>query len=210
VDGGLFFSVFQGKHFRGRSGRPGKERARCWRRERAAPRRGLPPMHWNGMVSSVKEAALLRDAVSRAPALQRDTAGKVRDDGTESYEDVMEAHRQHWEKNAGRAAGQHPHRDAGMGPLAALPDGCAVALPAQRVSVHARDGGRGNTPARFGDPAARRESGVAQRDPTTARDLSSTRERMDEWAATLLPEAQDGTAPLEAIRTVFGAAEKAP
>ncbi len=59
---------------------------------------GLPPMHWNGMVADPKAAATLHEAGFQSTTRYNvNTARKVRPDFTERYEDVMDAHRKHWQ-----------------------------------------------------------------------------------------------------------------
>ena len=60
---------------------------------------GLPPMHWNGMVADPKSAAILKEAgFSSTSRYNVNTTGKAGPDLTEQYEDLMQAHRDHWQK----------------------------------------------------------------------------------------------------------------
>ena len=58
---------------------------------------GLPPMHWNAMVGSPAQSAAAKEAGFHSTGRYNvASARKVREDGTEDYADVMEAHRAHW------------------------------------------------------------------------------------------------------------------
>ena len=60
---------------------------------------GLPLIHWNAMVRSPESAELAKQAgFSSTSRYNLATAKKVSPDGIEQYSDVMDAHREYWEK----------------------------------------------------------------------------------------------------------------
>ncbi len=135
-------------------------------------------MHWNGMVSDPAVAAELKEAGFRSTSRYNvNSAKKVRPDGTESYDDVMTAHRQHWER--------------------------MLAAPLVNVPVVSR--GWDATPAKF-EQLLRDASQFIRRDPRQPFAVLVYAWNEWTEGAYLLPEAKDGQAHLEAIRRVFGTA----
>jgi hypothetical protein len=202
VEGGLFFSVFQGKHFVDDLGGPESTRALLAKMDDRLRAAGLPPMHWNGMVSTVAEAKLLQAAGFKSTSRYNvSSAGKARADGTERYEDVMEAHRQHWKKMLDAPLVNVPVVTRGWD---ASPRCRAdVPWPFPRNEYPYTPVVVGNTPARF-ETLLRDAKQFVQNDPH--RPFAILINAWNEWTegGYLLPEEKDGTAPLEAIRTVFG------
>ena len=99
VQGRLFFSVFLAPKFVEELGGAQPTRRLLERIDSRLRRANLPPMHWNGMVSSPSAAKTLQEAGFHSTSRYNiHSAGKVRPDLTESYEDIIEAHRQHWQR----------------------------------------------------------------------------------------------------------------
>ena len=210
VNGGLFFSVFEAKRFVEELGGPQATRALLERMDARLRQANLPPMHWNGMVATPAEAALLKEAGFQSTSRYNvATAGKARPDGTERYEDVMEAHRQHWEKmlaaplvnvpvvTRGWDASPRCRPDVAW-PFPPSPGKKGPEYPYLPVVV-------GNTPARF-EQLLNDARQFMQRDPHHPPAVLIN--AWNEWTegGYLLPEEQDGTAPLKAIKKVFGKA----
>ena len=202
VEGELFFSVYQGKHFVDDLGGPEQTRALLAKMDERLRAAGLPPMHWNGMVSTVKEAALLKDVGFKSTSRYGvNTAGKVCADNTESYEDLMEAHRQHWKKMLDAPLVNMPVVTRGWDSTPRCR--ADVPWPFPRNEYPYTPVVVGNTPARF-ETLLRDAKQFAQNDPH--RPFAILINAWNEWTegGYLLPEAQDGTAPLEAVLKVFG------
>ena len=202
VEGELFFSIYQGKHFVDDLGGPEQTRALLAKMDGRLRAAGLPPMHWNGMVSAVKEAALRKDVGFKSTSRYGvNMAGKVRADNTESYEDLMEAHRQHWKKMLDSPLVNVPVVTRGWDSTPRCRTD--VAWPFPRNEYPYTPVVVGNTPERF-EALLRDAKQFAQHDPR--RPFAILINAWNEWTegGYLLPEAQDGTKPLEAILKVFG------
>jgi len=136
------------------------------------------------------------------------TAGKARADGTERYEDVMEAHRQHWEKMLAAPLVNLPVVTRGWDASPRCRPDVAWPFP---PSPKPKQGHEypylpvvvGNTPARF-EQLLQDAQQFIRRDPQHP--VAVIINAWNEWTegGYLLPEELDGTAPLEAIQRVFG------
>lgn len=206
--GGLFFSVYQAARFVKELGGPRESRVLLAKIDARLGQAGLPPMHWNGMVSDPRSASVLKEAGFRTTSCYNvNTARKVRPDGTERYEDIMEAHRKHWKTML-------------AGPLVDLPivtkgwdstPRCRPDVPWPFPMAHPQypyvQVVVGNTPERF-EQLLRDAAGHVDRDPRHP--FAVLVNAWNEWTegGFLLPEEQEGTAHLEAIRKVFGRSDK--
>lgn len=208
VEGRLFFSIFQATKFVEQLGGPQETRKLLEQMDDRLRQAGLPPMHWNGMVSDPKSAAVLEEAGLRSTSRYNvHTAGKVGPDLTERYEDVMQAHRDHWRKMTAAA------------PLVNLPvvttgwdvtPRCAKNVPWPFPVAPAS--GRheypyvpvvvGNTPELF-EQLLREAAQHVERDPH--RPFAVVINAWNEWTegCYLLPEERTGTGYLEAIQRTF-------
>jgi hypothetical protein len=213
VEGRLFFSIFQATNFVEQLGGPSETRKLLERIDDRLHQAGLPPMHWNGMVADPKSAAILKEAgfasTSRYNVI---TTGKVRPDLTEQYEEIMQAHREHWQKMAAEA------------PLVNLPvvttgwdatPRCAQDVPwpfpvSPTSGRHEYPYGPvvvGSTPERF-EQLLRDAAQHVERDPRQP--FAVLINAWNEWTegCYLLPEERTGTARLEAIQRTFGTANR--
>ena len=99
VNGKLFFSIFHAESFVKKLGGPEKTRALFIEMDKHLKNAGLPAMHWNAMVSTPELAKIMKQAGFQSTSKYNvNTANKVLPDFTERYEDVMEAHRDLWDK----------------------------------------------------------------------------------------------------------------
>jgi hypothetical protein len=207
VNGSLFFSIYQAEEFVKQLGGPQKTSELLKEIDIRLQKAGLPPMHWNGMVSSPKVASFVKQAgfhsTSRYNIIPSD---KVMPDFTKRYEDVMDAHREYWKKMTTESQ--------------------LVNLPVVTMGSDATPRCRqdfpwpypyseypyipvvvGNTPERFqqllSDAAKHLES-----DPN--KPFGIVINAWNEWTEGmyLLPEERTGTAYLEAIKKVFGVAAR--
>jgi hypothetical protein len=208
VEGRLFFSVFQATRFVEQLGGPQETRKLLEKMDDRLRQAGLPPMHWNGMVADPKAAAMLEAAGFQSTSRYNvHTAGKVGPDLTEQYEDVMQAHREHWQRMTAAPLVNLPVVTTGWD---ATPR-CAPDVPwpfpvAPKSGRHEYPYGPvvvGNTPARF-EQLLRDAAQHVQRDPQ--RPFAVLINAWNEWTegCYLLPEERTGTAYLEAIRRTFG------
>jgi hypothetical protein len=94
--GELFFSVFEAVRFVKELGGPEKTRAVLAEMDARLREAGLPPMHWNAMVSDSKAGEMLRAAGFKSTSRYNVTDAKVQPDGTKRYEEVIESHQKHW------------------------------------------------------------------------------------------------------------------
>ncbi len=213
VDGRLYFNIYQANKFIDELGGPQQTRKLFQRIDDRLHQAGLPPMHWSGMVSGPKAAAILKDAGFLSTSRYNiHTAGKVGPDLTEKYDDVMQSHREHWQTMTAQA------------PLVNMPvvttgwdatPRCAKNAP-WPFPVAPRSGRReypyisvvvGSTPERF-EQLLRDASEHIQRDPHQP--FALLLNAWNEWTegCFLLPEQRTGTARLEAIKRTFGTANR--
>jgi len=209
VDDRLFFSVFQPERFVQELGGPRETRALFEEIDDRLQKAGLTPMHWNGMVAGPAAVALLQEAGFHSTSRYNihSSAQQVRADGTEPYEAVMEAHRQHWRNMRTTALVDLPVVTMGWDctprcrldvpwPFAMSPGTDAYEYPYVPVVV-------GNTPELYEQLLRDAAQHIAQdqRNP-----FAIVLYAWNEWTegGYLLPEKRTGTAYLEAIKRVFG------
>ena len=207
VDGRLFYSVFQPGKLVKELGGPSATRRLLAKVDRRLRSRGLPPVHWNGMLWSPEPVAELKEAgFLSTTSYNTASAGKAVD-MVERYEDVMQAHRDRW---AALSAQPLPHMPVvTMGwdvtprcqkdiawPFPPFPATGKLDYPYTPVVT-------GNTPKRFGrlcrDAAAQVAGGPARPGAVMVNSWN-------EWTegSFLLPEKRHGTAYLKSIRDAFG------
>jgi hypothetical protein len=214
--GRLFFSVFESSRFVKELGGPAETRKLLERIDARLARAGLPGMHWNGMVSRPEMAAVLKEAGFLSTSRYNvNTARKVQPDMTERYEDVMDAHREHWKKMLGTPLVDLPVATMGWDatprcrkdvkwPFPKTPTATkynSYEYPYVPVVV-------GNTPERF-EQLLRDLAKHAQSDPRQP--FAVLLNAWNEWTegGYLLPEERYGTGYVEAIRRALGKASAA-
>ena len=209
VKGGLFYSIFQAKEFVEQMGGPEKTREAFKRIDERLRQAKLPPMHWNAMVASPALSEQMKAAGFLSTSRYNvSTAGKARPDGTEDFEDVMEAHRQHWKSMQAAQLVNIPVVTRGWDssprcradvpwPFPRSKNGQFEYPYCQIVT--------GVTPERF-ERLLRDAAQVVRDDPHAP--YAVLVNSWNEWTEgqSLLPEEEYGTAYLEAIRKVFGRA----
>jgi hypothetical protein len=203
VDGGLFFSIFQAEEFVKQLGGPEKTKALLKALNVRLKNTGLPSIHWNGMVSSSAAAVFVEKAGFNSTSRYNvNTAKKVKPDNTEQYEDVMDAHREYWEKMTNSS------------PLVNIPvvtmgwdatPRCRqdVPWPYSHNEYPYSPVVVGNTPDRFKQLLSDAKKHI-ESDPH--KPFAVLLNAWNEWTegCYLLPEERTGTAYLEAIKKVFG------
>jgi len=202
VNGELFFSVFDAEKFVKQLGGPQETRALLKEMDARLRKANLPPMHWNAMVSSPAAAALMEQAGFRSTSRYNViTARKVRPDFTERYEDVMDAHRAHWEAMTASPLVNLPVVTMGWDSTPRCrPE---VAWPFKKSEYPYGPVVVGNTPERF-EELLRDAARHVERDPR--KPFGVLINAWNEWTegGYLLPEERTGTAYLEAIQKTFG------
>lgn len=208
VEGRLFFSVFVAPKFVEQLGGPQETRKLLDKMDARLHKAGLPPMHWNGMVRDPAAAAVLEEAGFRSTSRYNvHTAGKVGPDLTEPYEEIMEAHREHWRKMRAAPLVNLPVVTTGWDvtprcapevpwPFPPGPTSGRYEYPYVPVVV-------GNTPQRF-EQLLRDASEHVEHDPR--KPFAILINAWNEWTegCYLLPEERTGAAFLEAIQRTFG------
>lgn len=202
VNGGLFFSVFQPEDFVKQLGGPQKTRALFQEMDARLRKAKLPPLHWNAMVHSPAAAAVVEQAGFHSTSRYNvTTAGKVRPDFTERYEDVMEAHRDHWKKMLAAPLVDLPVVTMGWDSTPRCrPD---MPWPFPKIEYPYTPVVVGNTPEHF-EQLLRDAARHIESDPR--KPFGILINAWNEWTegAYLLPEERTGTAYLEVIKRVFG------
>lgn len=207
VNGGLFFSIFQPADFVEQLGGPEKTRKLLEKMDAKLKQAGLPPMHWNAMARNAQEVPSFEKAgFTSTSRYNVATAGKVRDDLTESYEDVMEAHRQHWKNMGTTSLPDMPVATMGWDvsprarpdvpfPFPVEPNTGRHGYPYSHIVV-------GNTPERF-ERLLQDLSEHVKKDPRPSPGILIN--AWNEWTegCYLLPEKRTGNAYLEAIKRTF-------
>lgn len=204
VDGRLFFSVFEATKFIEHLGGPQKTRALLGEMDERLRRAGLPPMHWGAMVADPKAAALAMEAGFLSTGRYNVAhANKTQPDFTERYEDVMDAHREHWKKMGEAPIVNLPVVTMGWDSTPRCrPD---VPWPFAKKEYPYVPVVVGNTPELYEQLLrdAARHVGDDPRKP-----FAVLLNAWNEWTegGYLLPEERTGTAYLEAIKRTFGRA----
>ena len=212
VEGRLFFSVFQPTRFVAELGGPRETRKLLEKMDSRLAKANVPPMHWNGMVQRVEDAALLAEAGFRSTSRYNvATAGKVREDLTEDYADVMEAHRDHWKKMSAAPLVNLPVVTTGWDSTPRCRADVPWPFPVPSwASWRVYPYGHvvvGSTPERFEELLHDAAKHVEQ-DPR--KPFGVLLNAWNEWTegCYLLPEERTAAARLEAVKRTFGAAPK--
>lgn len=208
VDDCLFFSIFQPVKFVEELGGSREVRKLLEAIDSRLREANLPPMHWNGMVAEPAAAEMLKEAGFQSTSRYNvHTANQVRFDLTERYEDVMEAHRRHWQRMSATPLVDLPVVTMGWDctprcrkdvpwPFPASPGTGTHEYPYVPVVV-------GNTPQLY-EQLLRDAAQYIEHDPR--KPFAVVLYAWNEWTegGYLLPEERTGTAYLEAVRRVFG------
>jgi hypothetical protein len=207
VNDSLFFSIYQAANFVKQLGGPQETRALLKDMDIRLQKAGLPPMHWNAMVSSTVEASIVKQAgFSSTSRYNIGSLNKVRSDFTVQYEDVMEAHSAYWEKMTTESTLVNlPVVTMGLDATPRCRQDVpwpysSIEYPYEPVTV-------GNTPERY-EQLLRKAARHIETDPR--KPFGIVLYAWNEWTegAYLLPEERTGTAYLEAIRRVFVVPDK--
>ncbi len=210
AQGGLFFSIYQSTRFVAELGGPRQTRSLFAEIDARLRRADLPPMHWNGMVSDPKAAAtaaMLEEAGFRSTSRYNvTTAWKFGPDLIEQYEDVMAAHREHWDRMRTTSLVDLPVVTMGWDVTPRCRPDVPWPFPKTDKGRHEYPYGHvvvGNTPERFGQLLRDAAERVAS-DPR--KPFAMLINAWNEWTegAYLLPEERYGTGYLEAVRDAFG------
>jgi len=216
--GRLFFSVFQPVKFVDELGGSKEARKVLDRMDARLQKAGLPPMHWNAMLSRPAKPAMLKETVAKIQSAgflstsryNVASAGKVQPDLTERYEDVMQAHREHWERMLASPLVDLPVATMGWDASPRCRPDVAWPFPMTPTSNKYKFYEYpympvvvGNTPQRFQELLADMAR-HAERDPR--KPFAVVINAWNEWTegGFLLPEERYGTGYLEAIRRTFG------
>ncbi|OGV70732.1 MAG: hypothetical protein A2283_16550 [Lentisphaerae bacterium RIFOXYA12_FULL_48_11] len=202
VNGKLFFSIYLAKSFIDQIGGPEKTRALFEKMDARLAKANLPPMHWSTMVSDVKTAAMAREAGFLSTSRYNiNAAGKERPDGTEQYEDLMDAHREHWAKMTESPLVNIPVVTMGWD---ATPRCRAdVPWPFPKKEYPYVPVVVGNTPEKY-EQLLRDAAKYIEADPK--KPFAVLLYALNEWTegGYLFPEERTGNAYLEAIKRTFG------
>ena len=212
VDGRLFFSIYQATKFVAQLGGPQETRKLFEKMDSRLRKANLPPMHWNAMVGDPRPVAMLEEAGFRSTSRYNlHTAGTVEPDLTERYEDIVEAHRKHWEKMDATSLVNLPMATVGWDstprcakdvkwPFPVSPTSGRHAYPYGSVVV-------GSTPELF-EQLLRDAAKHVEQDPR--KPFAVLLNAWNEWTegCYLLPEERTGTAYLEAVKRAFGTANR--
>ena len=212
VDGGLYFNIYQAKRFVEELGGPAKTRKLMEETNARLVQAKLPPLHLAGMASRLEDAALLDQAGFNSVSRYNISAGHmVRPDLTVKYEDVMEAHRQHWEQMKSASLVNMPVVTVGWDATPRCRPDVPWPFPIPSwTKYHAYPYCHvvvGSTPERFEkllQDAAEFACSEQPRKP-----FGVLINAWNEWTegCYLLPEERTGAARLEAIKRTFGVAE---
>lgn len=213
-DGKLFFSIFEPEKFIAHLGGPAETRAVLAELDGRLRQVDLPPMHWNAMAGNLNSAILAKDAGFHSTSRYNvHSAGKVQPDLTERYEDVMEAHRKHWQSLRDSTIPDLPVVTMGWDASPRCSPDVAWPFPpspkSEKYKVYEYPYVPiivGNTPERFEQLLRDVAEHIAQ-DPRQPPAVLIN--AWNEWTegCYLLPEKRTGNAYLEAIRRVFGTRE---
>ena len=214
VEGRLFFSIFQPNHFVKQMGGPQATRKLLEQMDARLEKAKLPPIHWNGMVGRPSLVPELEEAgFASTSRYNVNSAGKVGPDLTEQYKDVVEAHRQHWERMKNTSLVDLPVATTGWD----VTPRCRADVP-WPFPVSPLTGRReypygsvvvGSTPELF-EQLLRDMSRHVDQDPR--KPFAVLLNAWNEWTegCYLLPEERVGTGYLEAVKHVFGPASLPP
>jgi hypothetical protein len=208
VGGRLFFSIFESAKFVEQLGGPAKTRALFEEMDARLRAAGLPPMHWNAMTASAALVPVLKEAGFLSTSRYNiNTAGKAKADGTEAYEDVMQAHREHWTRMLETPLVNLPVVTRGWDVtprcLSTVPWPFPMSPKTGRPEYPYVPVVTGSTAERF-ETLLRESLECVRHDPRGP--FAVLLYAWNEWTegGYLLPEEKEGTAHLEAVRRVFG------
>lgn len=207
VEGRLFFSLFEPTRFVDELGGAGKTKELLKATDERLQREGLPPLHLNAMLWDTGPVEKLRDAGFRTTTNYNITSsGKVSDNLTESYSDLMAAHPVKWRDFSQAALPYFPVVTMGWDvtprcekqipwPFPPTPGTNSQGYPYGPVVVD-------NTPERFQKLCEMARDHLAQ---SSAEPKAVFINAWNEWTegCYLLPEKRHGLAFLEAVKKAF-------
>ena len=162
-------------------------------------------MHWGAMVANPTLGALAHEAGFHSTSRYNVAhAKKTQPDFTERYEDVMEAHREHWKNMATAPIVNMPVVTMGWDSTPRCR--ADVPWPFAKVEYPYVPVVVGNTPERY-EQLLKDAANHVQGDPK--KPFAILLNAWNEWTegGYLLPEERTGTAYLEAIKRTFGPAK---
>ncbi|MCY3018212.1 MAG: glycoside hydrolase family 99-like domain-containing protein [Planctomycetota bacterium] len=212
VDGRLFFSVFQPGLMVQQLGGPAAAKAVFAELDAQLRGDGLPPLHWNAMVWSPAQVEVLREAgFHSTTSYNLISSGKAGPDLVDRYEDLMSRHLEHWAAMSRTALPHNPVVTMGWDVTPRCEKHLTWPLPPSPLTGHHdypyMSLVLGNTPNRFAELCRRAAEYAAKPAHGSAAIFINA---WNEWTegSYLLPEERTGTAYLEAIRDVLGAADR--
>jgi hypothetical protein len=207
VNDRLFYSVFQPGKLVSDLGGPEATRDLLKRIDRRLGQAGLPPMHWNAMALSPDQVKMFYEAGFHSTTSYNIISLAKAVDGVEQYEDLMQAHRDHWRRMSSAGLPHLPVVTMGWDVTPRCEKSVSWPFPPSPLT-----GGQdypytpvvvGNTPERF-EQLCRDAADHIRQDP--AKPFAVFLNAWNEWTegSYLLPEERTGTAYLEAARRAFG------
>jgi hypothetical protein len=213
-NGRLFLSIYRPLHLIGELGGVRAFRTLADKIDRRLDQNGLPPLHWQGMDPSPNEVPLLHEAGFHSTSSYNiHSSGRVSEDFTEDYCDLIDEHQRVWRQMAATAVPYDPVITVGwdvtprcqhdlpwpypLEPEAANPLGLAGERRYPHTPVVV-----GNTPERFGRLCGlARDYALGHRSPADAVFINA----WNEWTegCYLLPESRTGLGYLEAVKQAF-------
>jgi hypothetical protein len=208
VEGELFFSLFEPLRLVREMGGAKVFRKTLSGTQRLLARNRLPPLHLNAMVWDEKDVDELKEAgYSSTTTYNVTSSGKQSDNLTEQYEDLIEAHSQHWAKMARTVLPHAPVITMGWDVTPRCETTVEWPFPPSPLTGN-RDYPYGhlvvgNTPSLFGKLCDR---GLQHCIAANPKPYALFVNSWNEWTegSFLLPDKRYGTRYLEAMRKVFG------
>lgn len=208
VDGRLFLSLFAPKLFIDQVGGPAACRELFATIDRRLAQRGLPPMHWQGMLGEPDHAGLLADAgFTSTGNYNIVSTPKVSTNLTMQYDDLIEQHQSYWHAMAQTALPNPPIVTMGWDVTAR----CDPSLP-WPFPPDPRTGRHdypycpivvGNTPDKFRRLCELARKQAQEHQPRFNAVFINA---WNEWTESsyLLPEKRTGLAYVEAVKAALG------